>query len=145
MINRALQYLLDTDMCIYLLNGDERIKARVAQVGVEAISVSAPTVGELYFGAYNSSRVEPNLARIRAFLSVPGPRTLPVDDAAADCFGRLKAALRRTGQPIGDLDLLIAGVAVSRGLKVVTNNTEHFERIADIAVENWLKPIENTR
>ena len=40
----ALQYLLDTDMCIYLLNGDERIKSRVAQVGVEAISVSIKTL-----------------------------------------------------------------------------------------------------
>ena len=53
----AVQYLLDTDMCIYLLNGDERIKSRVAQVGVEAISVSILTVGELYFGAYNSAQL----------------------------------------------------------------------------------------
>ena len=97
----AVQYLLDTDMCIYLLNGDERVKSRVAQVGVEAISVSILTVGELY-------------------------------------FGKLKAALRRDGKPIGDVDLLIAGVAASHGLKVVTNNTEHFERIADISLENWL-------
>ena len=49
----AVQYLLDTDMCIYLLNGDERIKSRVAQVGVEAISVSILTVGELYYGYTN--------------------------------------------------------------------------------------------
>ena len=135
----SLRYLLDTDMCIYLLNGDERIKARVAQVGVEALSVAIPTVGELYFGAYNSSRVEANVARIRAFLSPPGPRVLPMDDAAAECFGRFKAALRRVGRPIGDLDLLIAGVAASRGLRVVTNNTEHFERITEVVLENWLK------
>ncbi len=36
----ALQYLLDTDMCIYLLNGDERVKSRIAQVGIETISVA---------------------------------------------------------------------------------------------------------
>ncbi len=83
---------------------------------------------------------EANLARIRAFLSPPGPSALPIDDAAAKCFGRFKAALRRVGKPIGDLDLLIAGVAASRRLKVVTNNTEHFERITDISVENWLRP-----
>ena len=139
-MNRAIQYLLDTDMCIYLLNGDGRVKARVAQVGVQAISVAIPTVGELYFGAYNSARVEANLTRVRAFLSAPGPRVLPIDDAAAACFGRFKAALRRVGKLIGDVDLLIAGVAASRGLKVVTNNTDHFERITDISLENWLKP-----
>jgi tRNA(fMet)-specific endonuclease VapC len=135
----AVQYLLDTDMCIYLLNGDERIKSRVAQVGVEAISVSILTVGELYFGAYNSARLEANMERIHEFLSYPGPIVLAVDDAAAEYFGKFKAALRREGKPIGDVDLRIAGVAASRGLKVVTNNTEHFERIADISLENWLR------
>ena len=135
----AVQYLLDTDMCIYLLNGDERIKSRVAQVGVEAISVSILTVGELYFGAYNSARLEVNMERIHEFLSYPGPIVLAIDDAAAKYFGKFKAALRREGKPIGDVDLLIAGVAASRGLKVVTNNTEHFERIADISIENWLR------
>ncbi len=134
----AVQYLLDTDMCIYLLNGDERVKSRVAQVGVEAISVSILTVAELYFGAYNSARLEANLKRIHEFLSFPGPIILSIDDAAAEYFGKFKAALRRDGKPIGDVDLLIAGVAASRGLKVVTNNTEHFERIADISLENWL-------
>ncbi len=135
----AVQYLLDTDMCIYLLNGDERVKSRVAQVGVEAISVSILTVGELYFGAYNSARLEANLERIHEFLSSPGPIVLSIDDAAAEYFGKFKAALRRDGKPIGDVDLLIAGVAASRDLKVVTNNTEHFERIADISLENWLR------
>ncbi|MGR3311587.1 MAG: type II toxin-antitoxin system VapC family toxin [Candidatus Brocadiales bacterium] len=139
-MNRSLEYILDTDMCIYLLNGDERVKARVTQVGVEVISVAILTVGELYFGAYSSARVEANLARVRAFLSAPGPMVLPIDDVAAECFGRFKAALRRVGKPLDDVDLLIAGVAASHGLKVVTNNTAHFERITDISLENWLKP-----
>ena len=135
----AVKYLLDTDMCIYLLNGDERVKSRVAQAGVEAISVSILTVAELYFGAYNSLQLEANLERIHEFLSSPGPIILSIDDAAAEYFGKFKAALRSEGKPIGDVDLLIAGVAASHGLKVVTNNTEHFERIADISIENWLR------
>jgi tRNA(fMet)-specific endonuclease VapC len=126
-------------MCIYLLNGDERVKSRVAQAGVEAISVSILTVAELYFGAYNSLQLEANLERIHEFLSPPGPIILSIDDAAAEYFGKFKAALRRDGKPIGDVDLLIAGIAASRGLKVVTNNTEHFKRIADISLENWLR------
>ena len=137
-MNRPLQYLLDTDICIYLLNDHQRIKAHVAQVGVETISIAIPTAGELYFGAYNSGYVEANLARIRAFLSEPGPEVLPIDDAAVDHFGRFKADLRGTGRIIGDLDLLIAGVAASQRLKIVTNNTRHFERIPDISLENWL-------
>ena len=139
-MNHELKYLLDTDICIYLLNGDRRIKDSIAQVGIEAISVAIPTVGELYCGAYNSARVEANLVRVRAFLSPPGPKILPIDDAAAECFGRFKATLRQIGKPIGDVDLLIAGVAASQNLKVVTNNTGHFDRIPDVSLENWLKP-----
>ena len=135
----ALQYLMDTDMFIYLLKVDECVKSRIAQVGKETITVSILTVGELYFGAYNSKRLETNLERISEFLSSPGPIVLSFDDAAAKYFGKFKAALRRDGKPIGDIDLLIAGVAASRGLKVVTNNTEHFERITDIPLENWLR------
>jgi predicted nucleic acid-binding protein len=56
-VNHALHYCLDTDMCIYLLNGHPRVKTRVAEVGVTALAVAIPTVGELYFGAYNSGRV----------------------------------------------------------------------------------------
>ena len=46
--------------------------------------------------------------------------------------------LRRRGEPVGDLDLQIAGVAVSRGLTLVTNNTRHFDRVPDLQLENWL-------
>ena len=139
-MNYALHYLLDTDMCIYLLNGHPRVKARVAQVGIAALAVAIPTVGELYFGAYNSARVEANVMRVRAFLSSPGPQLLLIDDLAAEQFGRFKAILRRAGRPIGDIDLFIAGVAVRHGLTVVTNNTEHFARVPDLSLENWLEP-----
>ena len=135
-MNRSLTYLLDTDTCIYLLNGNAQVKARVEEEGVETLAVAIPTVGELYFGAYNSIRVEANLTRIQAFFSPPGPVVLSIDDTAAHHFGRVKAALRRMGKPIGDIDLLIAGVAVSHKLKIVTNTTEHFERIPEITIEN---------
>lgn len=138
-MNHALHYCLDTDMCIYLLNGHPRVKIRVAEVGVTALAVAIPTVGELYFGAYNSGRVEANVARVRAFLSPPGPQVLFIDEPAAEEFGRFKALIRHAGRPIGDIDLFIAGVAVSHGLTVVTNNTEHFVRIPDLPLENWLE------
>jgi tRNA(fMet)-specific endonuclease VapC len=139
-VSPSLRYLLDTDMCIYLLNGDPRVKARVAREGVEALAVALPTVGELYFGAYNSERVEANMARIRAFLSPPGPQVLLIDEPAAEQFGRFKAILRREGRPIGDIDLFIAGVAMRHGLTVVTNNTAHFQRLPGLTLENWLEP-----
>ena len=139
-MNGTLHYLLDTDMCIYLLNGHPRVKARVAQMGITALAIAIPTVGELYFGAFNSGRMEANVARVRAFLSPPRPQVLLMDESAAEQFGRLKAILRREGRLIGDIDLFIAGVALRHGLTVVTNNTGHFERIPELPLENWLEP-----
>jgi len=115
-----LHDLLDTDICIDLLNGNPRVKMRVSQEGIEALAIASPTVGELYFGAYNSSRVEANVARVRTFLSPPGPQELMIDEPAAEQFGRYKALLRREGRPIGDVDLFIAGVASHHGLTVVS-------------------------
>ena len=139
-MNHTWHYLLDTDTCIYLLNGHPHVKARVAEVGVAALAVAIPTVGELYFGAYNSGRVAANIARVRAVLSPPGPHVLLIDESAAEQFGRFKAVLRRAGRPIGDVDLFIAGVAVRHGLTVVTNNTSHFARLPELPLENWLEP-----
>jgi tRNA(fMet)-specific endonuclease VapC len=83
--------------------------------------------------------VEANVARVRAFLSPPGPQVLRIDEPAAEQVGRFKALLRRAGRPIGDIDLFIAGVAVRHGLTVVTNNTDHFARIPALPLENWLE------
>jgi tRNA(fMet)-specific endonuclease VapC len=137
MMKSALRYLLDTDTCIYLLNGESKVKNRVAQVGIESLAVASITKGELYFGAYNSIQVENNLERIRVFFNTPAPKILPLDEKVMEIFGRLKATLRRKGQPIGDIDLLIAGVAISNNLTLVTNNTKHFERIPNLSLENW--------
>jgi len=137
-MDQRLKYLLDTDMCIYLLNGNEQVKARLAREGIDSIAVAIITVAELYFGAYNSTQKEKNLTRVRGFFSPPGPTVLSIDDAAAECFGKFKAELRQAGQPVGDLDLFIASVASTLGLTVVTNNTKHFERLPGISMDNWL-------
>lgn len=100
-MSSTLHYLLDTDMCIYLLNDNPSVKARVAQEGIETLAIAIPTVGELYFGAYNSTRVEANVARVRVFLTHPAPQVLLLDEPAVEQFGRFKALLRREGRPIG--------------------------------------------
>ena len=135
-----IRYVFDTDTCIYLLNGNRQIKERVAQVGIEQIAVTIVTKGELFFGAYHSCRVEANLQRVRKFFEEPCPAVFGIDEQTVEYFGRFKAELWRTGKPIGDIDMLIAGFAVSRGFIIVTNNTKHFERIPDVNLENWWKP-----
>ena len=132
-----MKYLLDTNICIYLINGNETIKNKVKEIGVFSLSISNATLAELYFGAHNSKKVDANLNRIDEF-----KKNLTVYSdtiASAEAFGRFKSKLRSEGKIIEDFDILIASIAFANNCILVTNNPDHFERIDELKVENWLK------
>lgn len=131
-----MTYLLDTDICIYWLKRSQPILERVKTAGQNEIAVSAITVAELYFGAYNSARVTENLERAARFLEQIS--ILPLTDSVLRKFGQVKSDLRKHGQLLPDFDLLIASTALAEGLVLVTNNVQHYARIAELRLENWL-------
>ena len=65
---------------------------------------------------------------------------LQFDQAAAEEFGRLRGHLKHHGHSANPVDLQIAAVAIANGLKLVTNNTRHFQDIPGIQLEDWLTP-----
>lgn len=133
-----MTYLLDTDICIYWLRNRYSVREKVREIGWNEISICVITAAELYFGAYNSSRIRENLERAEFFIQqLP---VLPLTDAVLRRFGQLKAQFRRIGQPIADFDLLIASVALTEGKILVTNNTRHYDRITGLQLENWTLP-----
>ena len=92
-------------------------------------------LGQLVFGAEHSQQVERNLADIEALAA--RLEVLPFDEKAAYHFGQIRAALYRSGQPIGPYDMMIAGQARALGLKLVTNNLKEFERVPGLQLEDW--------
>jgi tRNA(fMet)-specific endonuclease VapC len=128
-------YLLDTDTCIYWLKGVQSVREHLEAVGIDMIAISTITVGELYFGAYNSVKVAENLTRAETF--VKQIAVLPLSDAALKTFGQIKADLRKQGQVVADFDLLIASTALAEPWILVTNNTRHYARIPGLRLENW--------
>ncbi len=130
-----LKYLLDTNIVIYTMkNRPQQVKKRFEQYQGR-MGISTVTLGELVFGAEHSQQVERNLADIEAM--VARLEVLPFDTKAAYHFGQIRAALYRIGKPIGPYDMMIAGQALSTGLKLVTNNTKEFERVPGLVVEDW--------
>ncbi len=130
-----LKYLLDTNIVIYTMkNRPQQVKKRFEQYQGR-MGTSTVTLGELVFGAEHSQQVERNLADIEAM--VARLEVLPFDTKAAYHFGQIRAALYRIGKPIGPYDMMIAGQALSTGLKLVTNNTKEFERVPGLVVEDW--------
>lgn len=130
-----MKYLLDTDTLIYWLKGNRNIERKAIEAGFDQLGYSIISKAELFYGAYNSQHPTKNLvnvARIDAVLTL-----VYLEDTAAEWFGKLKADLRRQGNPIMDADLFIAATTLAHGLVLVSNNTKHFQRIPDLMIENW--------
>lgn len=99
------------------------------------LAISTATLGELVFGVERSSQPQANLSLLESM--VARLDVLPFVEAAAHRFGQIRANLYRIGQPIGPLEMMIAGHARSRGMVLVTNNVAEFGRVAGLRVENW--------
>jgi tRNA(fMet)-specific endonuclease VapC len=133
-------YLLDTDVLSNLLRRapSPALIARIAATPPAEQATSSISYGELAYGARRlGPRGEELLRRIEDDL-ILSLEILPFDAAAAIQYGGVRAALEAAGTPIGDADLRIAAIALSRELTVVSGNVRHFERVPGLVVENWL-------
>lgn len=129
-------WLLDTNICVYLINGNDQLKQKVRDIGVSNIAVSNAVLAELYYGAYNSLKIKLNLATIEAFSKYLTKFSDSVE--SAQLFGKIKADLKKQGKPIEDFDILVASIATANNCILVTHNTDHFSRISDLQIEDWL-------
>jgi len=128
--------ILDTSVCIRLINRTEkRLAERLLYEAPSSVLRCSVVKAELYFGARNSKRVAENLDRVDRFCDVFD--SLPFDDAAAAHYGTVRAQLKREGRPIGANDLMIASIALSANVTLVSRNLEEFERVPGLDVIAW--------
>jgi tRNA(fMet)-specific endonuclease VapC len=134
-----MRYLLDTDICIYLIKKRPReILERFRAHSPEDVAISTVTLFELHYGVEKSQyrkRSADALAKFCLSLNL-----VDLDRSAAKESAGIRAQLEKKGTPIGPYDLLIAGIARSRDMTLVTNNIREFERIAGLRLENWVEP-----
>lgn len=136
-------YLLDTNICIYAINRKpELVLNRIKKELHKGIFISTLTIAELEYGVENSSRIESNRVALIKFLSVFN--TLAFDDFDPMHYGRLKSKLKKIGNLIGPIDMLLAAQAISKELILVTNNTKEFERIEGLKIEDWTRSLNNS-
>lgn len=137
-----MNYLLDTNACIALINGKPpavRAKFQKATDAGGQVFVSSIALFELWYGVVKSSRREYNQQRLEAFLAGP-VQPLAFEDGDAEIAGAIRADLETLGRPIGAYDLLIAGQAMRNKLVLVTANLSEFARIKALAWADWGKP-----
>jgi tRNA(fMet)-specific endonuclease VapC len=132
----APRYLLDTNILSDLIRNPRGLAAqRLAEVDADAICTSILVACELRYGAARRDSA-PLTQRVEAVLSnLP---VLPFEVDADRHYADIRAALERTGQPIGGNDLLIAAHGRSLDVTVVTHNLREFKRVPGLRVEDWL-------
>jgi tRNA(fMet)-specific endonuclease VapC len=131
-----LAYMLDTNICIYVMKTYPPAVREKFNVLAEQLCISSITLGELHYGAEKSAHRAENLTAIDHFTA--RLEVLPFGEKAAAHYGQLRAELERAGTPCGPHDIQIGGHARSDGLIVVTNNMSEFIRMPGVRVENWL-------
>lgn len=124
--------LLDTNIVIAVFAKEDKVQAHL--VSATEVFVSAIVIGELYYGAYKSSRVTENIAKIRQFAA--NNTVLVSDTETAEAYGRIKGALRGKGRPIPENDIWIAATAVQYNLALVTRDG-HFGEVDGLLIEAW--------
>lgn len=133
-----MRYLLDTNICIYVINEKpETVLRRFEQHPVTEFGVSSITHAELQYGVQKSKNRKANQSALDEFLL---PLTiLPFQgESLIRCYGEIRVSLESEGKTIGPLDMLIAAHALDLDLTIISNNLREFSRIPGLKCENWI-------
>jgi len=131
--------MLDTNICSYFIkNNPACVRTRLQASIDDGIAISTIVLAELVYGVEASAFPEKN--RYTLYKTLVFADIRPFGNSAVATYGKLRAALRKRGTPIGLMDMLIAAHAISEGLTLVTNNVREFERVEGLSIVNWAVP-----
>lgn len=130
-----MQYLLDTNICVFFLRGLLDHNIVIKDVGLDNCYISEITVFELRFGAENSKNPKKSHKAVDRFTQ--GLSIIPIYGCAKR-YAKEKVRLRNNGTPMPDeFDLLIGVTAIENQLTLVTDNLKDFKNFNELKVENW--------
>jgi len=128
------KYLLDTNTCVYFLNGKYNIVSKIDEVGFHNCVVSEISIAELKYGVEKSAQKEKNKKTLEIFQMKFD--IIPIYPAL-DIYAKEKARLKTKGKILDDFDLLIGSTAIYNNLTLVTKNVSDFDRLENIEIEDW--------
>lgn len=134
-----MTWLLDTNTCSYVLKRRFGLAEQLQVRSPSDLYVCSITVAEARTGALRSTNQQRLLSAWDYFFGPFAERILSFDADAAHAYADIRAHLEDHGTMIGDRDCMIAAIARSHGLTVVTPNRDEFRRVPDLAVEDWRK------
>ncbi len=127
-----MSYLVDSDLVADWLQGKAPAVQLLSSLGNQGLAISLISYGEIYEGVYYARDPKTSEEIFLQFLE--GIRVLPLNEPVMRIFARVRGDLRRQGQLIADMDLLIAATAITHDLTLITGNTRHFTRIPGLSL-----------
>jgi predicted nucleic acid-binding protein len=130
--------VIDTDILSEFLRGNSKVIAKVDEHLPEYGFISLSII--TYYEILNGLLYKDAKKQLKIFTDfIEFNKVLPLTLRAAKVAAEIQADLRKDGNEIGHTDTLIAGIALTNDLQLVTNNTVHFKRIQGLDIANWTK------
>ena len=131
----AVRYLLDTNTASYLIKGNfPRVRERLLKVPMAEIGISVVTEAELRFGVARLPEAVKLRTVVEEFLL--RVEVLPWTSKVTKHYARIRAALEKDGEPMGNLDMMIAAQAVAADAVLVTHDRV-FRRVKGLKCVDW--------
>ena len=132
-----MKYILDTDIISYYLKGsDKEVVENLEQSNPSNICTTIINYSEILFGIYYKYGTKNrHLITIKNFFN--SIRVFSFDKKSAEFFSMIKSTLKKDGEIIADLDLIIASITIAHDFTLISHNTKHFSRIKNLKLEDW--------
>ena len=132
-----MSFLLDTDICSAYMKGNHAVYSRFIQYGGR-LHISTVTLGELWAWV---GRAKASPRRLQTLLDLlQDVHVLPIDEAVSRKFGEVRAWQSDRGLSTPDLDFLNAVTALVHGFTLVTHNTDDYQNVPSLTLDDWLTP-----
>lgn len=132
-----MQYLLDTNICVFFLRGKLNLNEIIRKKGVENCFISELTVFELKYGAENSDNPKKPHQAVSKFVN--GLSVILIY-GIVEKYAQEKVRLRKNGTPMHDeFDLMIGITSIENNLTLVTDNIKDFKYLNNLKIENWFE------
>jgi len=115
-----------------LNTSNQPISLKNSQIRSKRFTINA---SELFKGAYLSERIDDSFKAVRGILD--RLKLLDFTFRAAEYYGEIYSELKERGELIGDMDILVASIALASNEKLITKNIKHFSRIRGLEIEIW--------
>src|SRR5262249_53178562 len=125
---------LDTNIAIAYLNNETIVRQKLQSLTLAKAFLPSIALGELYYGAKNSTRASANIIEIKEFVAIT--TVIPCNEGTAEQYGDIRKALKLKGPPLPENDIWIAAIARQHDLTLVTRD-DHFKEIDALKMEKW--------